>query len=90
MLLTHRITSYNVCYTKLLRVSEHVFLWIEHGLLRQIPDAYTFGRPRFADDRLVERAQQSGLLVLGRDGEHADFRNALIGSVVDAASYNFV
>jgi len=39
----------------------------------------------FADDRLVERGQQSGLLVLGRDGEHADFRNALIGSVVDAA-----
>jgi nucleotide-binding universal stress UspA family protein len=39
----------------------------------------------FADDRLVERAQQCGLLVLGRDGEHADFRNALIGSVVDAA-----
>ena len=38
-----------------------------------------------ADDRLVERAAQAGLLVLGRDGENADFRTALIGSVVDAA-----
>jgi len=37
------------------------------------------------DDRIVERAQQAGLLVLGRDGEHADFRTALIGSTVDAA-----
>ncbi len=38
-----------------------------------------------ADDRIVERGQASGLIVLGRDGEHADFRTALVGSVVDAA-----
>jgi nucleotide-binding universal stress UspA family protein len=38
-----------------------------------------------ADDRIVERAQHAGLLVLGRDGEHVDFRTALIGSTVDAA-----
>jgi len=38
-----------------------------------------------ADDRLVERAGQAGLLVLGRDGEHADFRTALVGAVVDSA-----
>ena len=38
-----------------------------------------------ADDRIVERGAQCGLLVLGRDGEHAEFRSALIGSVVDAS-----
>jgi nucleotide-binding universal stress UspA family protein len=38
-----------------------------------------------ADDRIVERATQAGVLVLGRDGEHAEFRTALVGSVADAA-----
>ncbi|NNL64735.1 MAG: universal stress protein [Myxococcales bacterium] len=38
-----------------------------------------------ADDRIVERAAQASLLVLGRDGENAEYRSALIGSVVDAA-----
>lgn len=37
-----------------------------------------------ADDRIVERAKTSDLLVLGRDGLHADHRSALIGSTVDA------
>jgi nucleotide-binding universal stress UspA family protein len=36
-----------------------------------------------ADDRIVERGQQADLLVLGRDGQHAAFRTALIGSTVD-------
>jgi len=31
----------------------------------------------------VERGKQADLLVLGRDGEHAGFRTALIGSTVD-------
>lgn len=36
-----------------------------------------------ADDAIVERGKQADLLVLGRDGEHAGFRTALIGSTVD-------
>ncbi len=36
-----------------------------------------------ADDRIVERGQGADLLVLGRDGEHAACRTALIGSTVD-------
>jgi nucleotide-binding universal stress UspA family protein len=36
-----------------------------------------------ADDLLVERSKQSDLVVIGRDGEHASFRTALIGSTVD-------
>jgi nucleotide-binding universal stress UspA family protein len=36
-----------------------------------------------ADDLLVERSKQSDLVVIGRDGEHAAFRTALIGSTVD-------
>lgn len=36
-----------------------------------------------ADDVIVERGKQADLLVLGRDGEHAGFRTALIGSTVD-------
>ncbi len=37
-----------------------------------------------ADDRIVERGQAVDLLVLGRDGEHAGSRTALIGSTADA------
>ncbi|MBW2373540.1 MAG: universal stress protein [Deltaproteobacteria bacterium] len=33
-----------------------------------------------ADDRIVERAQSSDLVVIGRDGEHAPYRTGLIGS----------
>jgi len=36
-----------------------------------------------ADDAIVERGKQADLIVLGRDGEHAGFRTALIGSTVD-------
>jgi nucleotide-binding universal stress UspA family protein len=36
-----------------------------------------------ADDAIVERGKQADLLVLGRDGEHAGFRTALIGATVD-------
>ncbi len=36
-----------------------------------------------ADDRIVERGQQADLLVLGRDGQDAPYRSALIGSVVN-------
>jgi nucleotide-binding universal stress UspA family protein len=36
-----------------------------------------------ADDVIVERGKQADLLVLGRDGEHAGCRTALIGSTVD-------
>jgi nucleotide-binding universal stress UspA family protein len=36
-----------------------------------------------ADDRLVERGQQTDLLVVGRDGQNADFRTGLIGSTVN-------
>jgi nucleotide-binding universal stress UspA family protein len=36
-----------------------------------------------ADDAIVERGKQADLLVLGRDGEHAGARTALIGSTVD-------
>lgn len=36
-----------------------------------------------ADDRIVERAQNAQLIVLGRDGEHAQGRTVLIGSTVD-------
>jgi nucleotide-binding universal stress UspA family protein len=37
-----------------------------------------------ADDRIVERGSAADLLVLGRDGVHAEQRSALIGSTVDA------
>lgn len=37
-----------------------------------------------ADDVIAERGQGSDLIVIGRDGEHADFRSALIGSTADA------
>jgi nucleotide-binding universal stress UspA family protein len=37
-----------------------------------------------ADDRIVERAQDHDLLVLGRDSKPADRRGALIGSTTDA------
>jgi nucleotide-binding universal stress UspA family protein len=37
-----------------------------------------------ADDRIVERAKSADLVVLGRDGVHADHRSSLIGSTVDA------
>jgi len=36
-----------------------------------------------ADDRIVERGQSADLLVLGRDGQNAKHRTALIGSTVD-------
>ena len=36
-----------------------------------------------ADDLLVERGQQADLLVLGRDGQHKEFRTGLIGSTVN-------
>jgi len=36
-----------------------------------------------ADDLLVDRAKGVDLVVIGRDGEHASFRTALIGSTVD-------
>lgn len=36
-----------------------------------------------ADDRIVERGQAADLLVLGREGEHAGQRTALIGGTVD-------
>jgi nucleotide-binding universal stress UspA family protein len=36
-----------------------------------------------ADDRIVERAQQADLIVLGRDGQHASCRTGLIGSTVN-------
>jgi len=36
-----------------------------------------------ADDRLVERGQQADLLVVGRDGQNADFRTGLIGSTAN-------
>ncbi len=36
-----------------------------------------------ADDRIVERGQRADLIVVGRDGEHAAHRTALIGSTVD-------
>ena len=36
-----------------------------------------------ADDRIVERGQALDLLVVGRDGEHAGHRTALIGSTAD-------
>jgi nucleotide-binding universal stress UspA family protein len=36
-----------------------------------------------ADDVLVERSKAVDLVVVGRDGEHAPFRTALIGSTVD-------
>jgi nucleotide-binding universal stress UspA family protein len=37
-----------------------------------------------ADDRIVERAKSADLVVVGRDGVHADHRSSLIGSTVDA------
>lgn len=36
-----------------------------------------------ADDLLVDRAKAADLVVVGRDGEHATHRTALIGSTVD-------
>jgi nucleotide-binding universal stress UspA family protein len=36
-----------------------------------------------ADDRVVERGQQVDLVVVGRDGQDADFRTGLIGSTVN-------
>jgi nucleotide-binding universal stress UspA family protein len=36
-----------------------------------------------ADDLIVERGQHVDLLVLGRDGQHKDFRTGLIGSTVN-------
>ena len=36
-----------------------------------------------ADDRIVERGQAVDLVVIGRDGEHAAARTALIGSTAD-------
>jgi nucleotide-binding universal stress UspA family protein len=36
-----------------------------------------------ADDLLVDRAKAADLVVIGRDGEHAPYRTALIGSTVD-------
>lgn len=36
-----------------------------------------------ADDRVVERAQQADLVVVGRDGQHAPYRTGLIGSTVN-------
>ena len=36
-----------------------------------------------ADDRLVERGQQVDLIVIGRDGQDADFRTGLIGSTAN-------
>jgi len=37
-----------------------------------------------ADDRIVERGKNVDLVVLGRDGQHAAYRTALVGSTVDA------
>jgi nucleotide-binding universal stress UspA family protein len=37
-----------------------------------------------ADDRIVESGTQADLIVLGRDGENAAYRSALIGSTADA------
>jgi nucleotide-binding universal stress UspA family protein len=36
-----------------------------------------------ADVRIVERAQQADLIVLGRDGQHAAWRTGMIGSTVN-------
>jgi nucleotide-binding universal stress UspA family protein len=36
-----------------------------------------------ADDLIVERGQQADLLVVGRDGQHKDYRTGLIGSTVN-------
>jgi nucleotide-binding universal stress UspA family protein len=36
-----------------------------------------------ADDRIVERAENSDLLVIGRDGENQAWRTALVGPTVD-------
>ncbi len=36
-----------------------------------------------ADDLVVERGQQADLLVVGRDGQHKDFRTGLVGSTVN-------
>ncbi len=36
-----------------------------------------------ADDKIVERAQGTDLVVIGRDGEHAPYRTGLIGSTAD-------
>jgi nucleotide-binding universal stress UspA family protein len=38
-----------------------------------------------ADDLIVERGQQADLLVLGRDGQHKEYRTGLIGSTVNGA-----
>jgi nucleotide-binding universal stress UspA family protein len=36
-----------------------------------------------ADDRIVEKGQQAEIIVVGRDGMHAQYRTGLIGSTVD-------
>lgn len=36
-----------------------------------------------ADDLVVERGQQADLLVVGRDGQHKDFRTGLVGATVN-------
>jgi len=36
-----------------------------------------------ADDLLVDRSKSADLVVIGRDGEHAAFRTALVGATVD-------
>ena len=36
-----------------------------------------------ADDRIVEKGQQAEIIVVGRDGAHAQYRTGLIGSTVD-------
>ena len=36
-----------------------------------------------ADDLIVERGQPADLIVLGRDGQHANFRTGLIGTTVN-------
>ena len=36
-----------------------------------------------ADDLIVERGQQADLVVVGRDGQHKDYRTGLIGSTVN-------
>jgi nucleotide-binding universal stress UspA family protein len=53
---------------------------LARGLGAECPTELTRG---IADDRIVERGQAVDLLVLGRDGEHASGRTALIGSTVE-------
>ena len=39
-----------------------------------------------ADDRIVERGQQTDLIVIGRDGQHAAFRSGLIGATANGVT----